>query len=123
MSERSEGTPHGEARAGDVRRRSRHVDVYGPPRPLGAYSLGEPRASVPYGIFVPVDYPTPEQRRAGFTGGAIGVHGPDRRVRWAGVFVNLFDTTDGCVGIATDDEMSRIAAWVRARKVRAIVVK
>lgn len=76
-----------------------------------------------YGIFVPVGYPTPEQRRAGFTGGAIGVHGPHRRVRWAGVFANLLDTTDGCVGIATDDEISRIAAWVRARKVRTIVVK
>lgn len=91
--------------------------------PLGTYGLGDPRASAQYGIFVPIHYPTPEQRRAGYTGGAIGVHGPDRRLRWAGALVNLFDTTDGCVGIATDDEMSRIATWVRARKVQTIVVK
>ena len=91
--------------------------------PLGAYGLGAPRASVAYGTFVPVEYPTPEQRRAGLTGSAIGVHGPDRKLRWAGALVNLFDTTDGCIGIATDDEMGQIAAWVRAKQVQTIVVK
>jgi murein L,D-transpeptidase YafK len=91
--------------------------------PLGAYSIREPRPSPAYGLFMPVGYPTAEQRRAGFTGGAIGVHGPDRRVRWAGPLVNLIDTTDGCVGIATDKEMDRIALWVRTRKVKDIVLK
>jgi murein L,D-transpeptidase YafK len=90
--------------------------------PLGAYSIGEPRVSGSYGTFVPVNYPTVEQARAGYTGGAIGVHGPDRRVRWAGFLVNAFDTTDGCVGIATDGEMTRIAEWVRRRGAKDVVL-
>ena len=47
--------------------------------PVGTYALESPRPSAEYGSFALVDYPTVEQRRAGATGGAIGVHGP--RVR------------------------------------------
>src|SRR5215468_3636437 len=39
--------------------------------PLGRYGLGPPRASKNFHIFVPVQYPTPEQARMGFTGSAI----------------------------------------------------
>jgi hypothetical protein len=34
---------------------------------------------------------------------------PDRRVRWLG---SLVDTTNGCVGIATDGEMKDLATWI-----------
>ena len=91
--------------------------------PLGSYALFAPRASAQFGTFIPVGYPTQEQRRAGFTGGAVGVHGPTRAVRAIGAFTNLFDTTDGCVGVGTDEEMSRVAAFVRTRKVSQIVLK
>ena len=91
--------------------------------PLGVYGLGEPRLSASYGTFVPVEYPTADQRQNGFTGGAIGVHGPDRRVRWMGAAVNRADTTEGCVGIATDPEMGRIAEWIRNRDIREIALK
>ena len=91
--------------------------------PLGVYGLGEPRSSASYGTFVPVEYPTAEQRQNGFTGGAIGVHGPDRRVRWMGAAVNRVDSTEGCVGIATDPEMARIAEWIRSRDVREIALE
>ncbi len=90
--------------------------------PLGRYALGEPRASVHYRLFVPIEYPTPEQRKLGFTGGAVGVHGPDRRVRWLGALVNTFDTTDGCIGLATDGEMQTVANWVREHRVKEIVI-
>jgi murein L,D-transpeptidase YafK len=80
--------------------------------PLGRYPLGDPRSSVAYGTFIPIAYPTEAQRRAGFTGGAVGVHGPHRSVAALGPMVNAFDTTDGCVGIATDEEMKRIESWV-----------
>ncbi len=83
--------------------------------PLGRYALGTPRPSTAYGLFVPIAYPTPEQRRAGYTGGSVGVHGPDRRVRWLGRWVNAFDTTDGCVGLATDEETETFARFVRER--------
>lgn len=91
--------------------------------PLGTYPLDEPRLSAKYGTFIPVGYPTAAQRREGYTGGAVGVHGPDRRIRWAGGWVNAFDTTDGCIGIATDAEMARIAAWVRRARARQILIR
>jgi len=85
--------------------------------PLGRYGLGDPRPSRSYGTFVPVAYPTTDQRRQEFTGGAVRVHGPDRRLRWLGRFVNVFDTTDGCIGVATDTEMHELAQWLRDRNV------
>jgi hypothetical protein len=48
-------------------------------------------------------------------GRAIGVHGPAREVRWMGRLVNTFDTTEGCVGLATDDEVRAIADFVVKR--------
>ena len=101
----------GKTRAGDVK------------TPLGAYSLGTPRASQKYGTFIPVGYPTAAQSRRGFTGGAIGIHGPLRSVRWLGHAVNWFDTSDGCIGLATDREMEALAEWVRARRVRRILIE
>jgi L,D-peptidoglycan transpeptidase YkuD (ErfK/YbiS/YcfS/YnhG family) len=78
--------------------------------PRGRYPFGPARASTRFGIFVPIGYPTDAQRALGLTGSAVGVHGPPRALRWLGRFVNAFDSTDGCVGIATDAEMSTFAA-------------
>jgi murein L,D-transpeptidase YafK len=91
--------------------------------PIGIYPLGRPRVSQRYGIFIPIGYPTPEQRRRGFTGGAVGVHGPERRVKWLGRLVNSFDTSDGCVGLAKDEEMDSIAQWIRSTKARTIELR
>jgi hypothetical protein len=91
--------------------------------PFGTYALGGPRPSKQFGIFIPIGYPTPEQAAQSYTGGSIGVHGPGRGVRWLGHLVNLFDTTDGCVGIATDDEMKRIAEWVVSHRARNIHIR
>jgi murein L,D-transpeptidase YafK len=91
--------------------------------PVGVYPLGKPRASKRYGMFIPVGYPTAQQRKQGFTGGAIGVHGPDRRAKWLGRLVNTFDTSDGCVGLAKDEEMAEIAKWVRTVKAHTIELR
>jgi L,D-peptidoglycan transpeptidase YkuD (ErfK/YbiS/YcfS/YnhG family) len=80
--------------------------------PLGAYALGEPRASARYGVFIPIDYPTKAQQALGYTGSAVGLHGPRRGLQWLGDLVNALDTTEGCVGIARDQEMSEIVAWL-----------
>jgi len=90
--------------------------------PLGTYPLDPPRPSPSFGTFIPIGYPTESQRRLGFTGSAVGIHGPHRRMRWAGSLTNLFDTTDGCIGVATDEEMARVAAWVRSRRPVTVVI-
>lgn len=91
--------------------------------PLGTYPLGEPRKSERFGIFISIGYPTPEQRQRGYTGGDVGVHGPHRFVRWLGSLVNTFDSSDGCVGLATDAEIERIAAWVKTAGSRTIELR
>jgi murein L,D-transpeptidase YafK len=83
--------------------------------PLGTYLLGTPRASARFGTFIPVAYPTPEQRNQGFTGTDVGIHGPDRRFRWAGRMNTWFDWTAGCIALATDEEVQAVAAWVQRK--------
>jgi murein L,D-transpeptidase YafK len=81
--------------------------------PLGRYALGTPRPSARFGIFIPIGYPTAEQSALGYTGGAVGMHGPHRWLRWLGRLVNRFASTAGCVGVATDGDIAAIADWVR----------
>jgi hypothetical protein len=91
--------------------------------PLGEYPLGQPRPSSKYGTFIAIGYPTPAQQKQGLTGSAVGLHGPDRRLTWLGPVNNWFDTTDGCVGLATDADMNRLAAWVSASRANAILLR
>ena len=90
--------------------------------PLGTYPLGAPRVSHQFHSFVPVGYPTPAQARMGFTGGAIGINGPPRGV---GRLVRLaelvrLDWTEGCIALATDEEIDEIAGWLRRREVKEV---
>jgi murein L,D-transpeptidase YafK len=90
--------------------------------PLGRYGLGPPRASRSFHTFVPVQYPTPAQVRMGFTGGAIGIHGPPRG--WATMaelaMLVAQDWTAGCIAVATDAEIEAVAAWVRKQGVKNV---
>ncbi|MFC1611768.1 murein L,D-transpeptidase family protein [Myxococcota bacterium] len=80
--------------------------------PVGTYSLGAPRPSKKFGIFIPVGYPTAAQKKAGFSGSAIGIHGPDRSFTWAGTLNTLIDWTQGCIAVKSDEAIGTIAAWV-----------
>ncbi len=84
--------------------------------PLGAYPLGTPRPSAQFGTFIPVGYPTAGQLKAGFTGSAVGIHGPLRAYAWAGAANTLHDWTAGCIAVGSDAEMGRLAAWVRTHR-------
>ena len=90
--------------------------------PLGSYRLGPPRASRWFHRFIPVQYPTAAQQRAGFSGGAIGIHGPPRGLETAARLAMLVasDWTAGCIAVGTDDEIERIVAWVDAHQVRTV---
>jgi hypothetical protein len=90
--------------------------------PIGLYALGAPRASRSFHVFVPVAYPTPEQARLGFTGSAIGIHGPPRGVGGLARMAMLVraDWTAGCIAVATDDEIDEVAAWVRRHRVAGV---
>lgn len=90
--------------------------------PLGRYGLGPPRASKNFHTFVPVGYPTPAQARLGFTGSAIGIHGPPRGYSTLAELAMLVsqDWTAGCIAVATDAEIETVAAWVRKQEVKDV---
>lgn len=88
--------------------------------PLGEYPLGPALTSKAFHVFIPVGYPTPSQRRRGFTGGAIGVHGPSRADQ--GRFSTGMDWTLGCIAVGSDDEIDRVARWVRTAHARRIII-
>lgn len=91
--------------------------------PVGAYPLGTPRASSEFGTFIPVGYPTAEQRREGYTGSAIGIHGPSRPFAWAGPMNLAADWTEGCIAVSSDEAIDDIATWVRQKRPRWVYLE
>ncbi len=91
--------------------------------PLGTYPLGAPRLSHDFGIFVPIGYPTIEQRKRGNTGGAVGLHGPPRGFVWAGRLNTWIDWTAGCIAVPTNTAISEIADWIRRQNPSAIHIE
>jgi murein L,D-transpeptidase YafK len=83
--------------------------------PLGTYTLGKPRPSKGYGTFIPIGFPTVAQKERGVTGGAIGIHGPERRLRAFGSLAVALGWTYGCVAVGSDAEMMSIARWMGRR--------
>ena len=89
--------------------------------PLGRYGLGPPRGSQHFHIFVPVQYPTPAQARMGFTGSAIGIHGPPRGWTVADMAALVMrDWTIGCIAVETDEDIETVAAWIRKHEVKVV---
>jgi hypothetical protein len=91
--------------------------------PLGVYPLGVPRPSDRFGTFIPVGYPTPAERKLGYTGSDVGVHGPHRALRWLGPLTNAVSSTAGCIGLGSDRDIDQVAAWVNARSVNTIEIR
>jgi len=91
--------------------------------PLGVYELGDARPSERFGIFIPIGYPTSEQIRHGFTGGDVGIHGPTRPFRWAGPINARFDWTQGCIALATDEELEALRDWMVRSGCRIVTIE
>lgn len=90
--------------------------------PLGRYPLSPPRASVSgFTWFVPIGYPTAAQKKQGYTGGAIGIHGPPDWLPQP-IVDGAFDTpwTDGCIMVRTKAEIEAIRAWLLEHKPRFV---
>src|SRR5262245_47190353 len=52
--------------------------------PLGSYRLDSPRASERFHLFIPIGYPTSDQKKHGYSGDGVGIHGPVRYLKWLG---------------------------------------
>jgi murein L,D-transpeptidase YafK len=91
--------------------------------PLGAYSLGPSRRSRRYHLFVPVGYPSADQRQAGFSGGDIGIHGPHLAFSWLGHATAWLDWTRGCIALGTRSEIEDVARWLADSETREILIR
>ncbi len=90
--------------------------------PLGRYSLATARSSAKFHLFLLIGYPTPAQQREGYTGSAVGVHGPPRG--WEDEKTSVqYDWTLGCIAVPTDADIERVAAWTDKHDVRSIVIE
>ncbi len=91
--------------------------------PLGKYALGNPGASVDgFKVFIPVGYPTLEQKQKGFSGSAIGIHGPYRTFRCAGFLNTAVNWTQGCLAVASDTYIKEIGRFVLENSVKEITI-
>lgn len=83
--------------------------------PLGVYSLQLPRKSNSgFTWFVPVGYPTSEQKKNGYTGGSIGIHGPPD---WIPSLV-----VKAAFMVATREEIEAIRRWLLTNKATQILI-
>lgn len=80
--------------------------------PVGVYWLGYPRSSPLYGIFIPVGYPNKVEIRLGYTGSAIGIHGPIRPFTCLPHKALEKNWTAGCLAVARDEQILNIANWL-----------
>lgn len=90
--------------------------------PRGRYALSRARRSSRYHLFLPVGYPTSVQARQGFTGSAIGVHGPHAFWAWLGPATTGTDWTLGCIALGTRADVERVARWVSDNDAQEIVI-
>ncbi len=80
--------------------------------PLGTYWLGQPRHSSQFGIFIPVGYPNAANLAQGFTGSAIGVHGPIRGLHCHPQLSLAKNWTAGCIAVGRDSQIITVSEWI-----------
>ena len=92
--------------------------------PIGMYPLENPRKSKSgYHKFIPIGYPTQKQIASGYTGSAIGIHGPKKGFRWLGQLSTMVNWTKGCIAVSTVKKIDEISSWVELEKVKKITLK
>jgi len=88
--------------------------------PLGDYTLGAPKDSAKFYKFIPISYPSELQKKVGFTGADVGIHGPHRYFAWLGSLTTKLDWTQGCIALGSDKEVDEVASFLSAFSVSRI---
>jgi len=91
--------------------------------PTGVYTLGTPRPSANFGIFIPIGYPNEEDKRLKRTGDHVGIHGPTRQHACDGAGNLGSNWTNGCLAYAADKQVYDLSLWILARPDAYIVLK
>lgn len=84
--------------------------------PLGTYTLGTPRSSEKFHRFIPIHYPTASQKKKGYTGTFVGIHGPPLWFSWLAFATRWINWTNGCIAVGTKKEIEEIESWLKASR-------
>lgn len=91
--------------------------------PLGVYSIKAPRRSdAGFHKFIHINYPTSLQKKRGYTGSNVGIHGPSRWARCLGRLNTYFDWTNGCLAVASDRDIDEVSRFVEENNVEKLAV-
>jgi len=90
--------------------------------PIGTYSLAQPRRSTLFAYFVPIGYPTAEQAALGYTGSAVGIHGPASYFDFMGGLTVSLNWTRGCIAVESSEAINSIANFVKISGAKSIKI-
>ena len=90
--------------------------------PIGLYGLAYPRKSSQFKVFIPILYPTAQQRAAGYTGRDVGIHGPTQSTHLSSWLNNLPFSTRGCVAVGQNNYIEYVANWVKSHPGTKILI-
>jgi hypothetical protein len=91
--------------------------------PLGVYSIKAPQKSASgFHKFIHIGYPTSFQKKEGYTGSNVGIHGPSRWARCLGRLNTYFNWTNGCLAVASDRDMDEVSRFVEENSVNKLAV-
>ena len=89
--------------------------------PIGLYPIAKPRPSVSkWRTFMHIGYPTREQVSKGYTGGDVGLHGPNQLFPYKN---DLVDYGAGCVIMGTNESIDSIAEDAVKYSIRKIYIE
>ena len=91
--------------------------------PIGRYVISEPRPSSKFYIFIPIGYPTLEQKQQGYTGSAIGIHGPWQPLKWLGRLNTIANWTQGCIAVGRNSDIKKISLWIKNNNPQFVYIK
>lgn len=78
--------------------------------PEGLYTIQKPRpSSSKWRTFIHINYPTDSQKEQGYTGGSVGLHGPNQYFPFANDLVNY---GAGCIVVSDNKSIDLITNYV-----------
>lgn len=92
--------------------------------PLGIYDILAPKKSNSgFHKYIHIVFPTEFQKRQGYTGSNVGIHGPSRWAKCLGALnTYILDWTNGCIAVGSDREIDEISRFVEENKVEKLAV-
>ena len=89
--------------------------------PVGLYTIQKPRkSSSVWRTFIHIDYPTKSQKKKGYTGSTVGLHGPHKFFPYLNDKVNF---GAGCIVVSKNSDIDAIEKHVLSLDISHIYIR